>query len=94
MSTTPPGDQTSGGTPSYGRDRPGMQMPGNLDFARMPIPGNAEFIYVLGATILLAIIALVADRFDVQGWITSFTALSVAYLLSRGIAKASRVLEQ
>ena len=62
--------------------------------ARLPIPGNAEFVYVLALSVLLAIIAAIADSFDTRGWVTSVTAISVAYLLSRGIAKASRVLEQ
>lgn len=94
MSTTPPADDR--GTTSYGTtgDRPGMAMPGNLDFARMPIPGNAEFLFLLAAAILLALIALIADTFNTDGWVTSFTVLSATYLISRGIAKASRVLEQ
>jgi len=33
-------------------------------------------------------------EFDVGGWVTSFTAITIAYLISRGIAKASRVLER
>ena len=44
--------------------------------------------------ILLAIIALASDAYNVNGWVTAFTAITVAYLVSRGIAKASRVLEQ
>jgi hypothetical protein len=89
MSTTP-GDEGR-------RDRPDIPMgqtlgsPGSL--ARLPMPGNAEFAYLLVAVILLAIIAAVSDNVDIDNWWTSFTWLSIAYVLSRGIAKASRVLE-
>ena len=62
--------------------------------ARMPMPGNAEFVFFVIAMILLAIIAAIADSFDVLGWVDVFKWLGSAYLLSRGIAKASRVLEQ
>jgi len=60
----------------------------------MPMPGNAEFVFFVIAMILLAIIAAIADSFDVLGWVDVFKWLGSAYLLSRGIAKASRVLEQ
>ena len=46
------------------------------------------------ATILIAIIALAADSVDSPAFVTAFTAITFAYLISRGIAKASRVLEQ
>ena len=85
MSTTPP--EEPGG---YGA-------PPNVNFnlnALMPTPGNAELVVYIVAMILLAIIALASNAFDVGGWVTSFTAITIAYLISRGIAKASRVLEQ
>jgi hypothetical protein len=66
---------------------------GNVN-AILPIPGNAELVVYLLAMVLLTIIALASDAFDVGGWVTSFTAITIAYLVSRGIAKASRVLEQ
>jgi hypothetical protein len=89
MSTTPtePGGQRG---PGMGGMTPGTMWGG----ARMPIPGNAEFLFFLIAVILLALIALIADTYDTPGWIHSFEWLGAAYLLSRGIAKASRVLEQ
>jgi hypothetical protein len=91
MSTTPP-EQPSTPPPSggsYGR-------PANLANvnAILPIPGNAELVVYLLATILIAIIALAADQVDSGAFVTAFTALTFAYLVSRGIAKASRVLEQ
>lgn len=72
----------------------GMGMGMGMTGARMPIPGNAEFAFLVVALILLAIIAAIADSYDTLGWVHSLEWLGAAYLLSRGIAKASRVLEQ
>ena len=90
MSTTPPEQPPPGG---YDRPGAGPNVNFNLN-ALMPTPGNAELVVYLLAMILLAIIALASDAFDVRGWVTAFTAITVAYLISRGIAKASRVLER
>jgi YD repeat-containing protein len=60
----------------------------------MPIPGNAESVVYILAAIILAIVAAVADDFDANGWSIAFTWITAAYLISRGIAKASRVLER
>ena len=81
-------------TPEHGPGRPGMGMPGMWGGARMPIPGNAEFVFVVLALILLAIIAAIASSYNTPGWVHSLEWLGGAYLISRGIAKASRVLEQ
>ena len=96
MSTT----QTDPGTPPGGPD-PGAGRGGypaytamGRDIARMPIPGNAEFLFFVVAMLVLALIALIADSFDTPGWVDVFKWLGAAYLISRGIAKASRVLEQ
>ena len=86
MSTTPP-EQPS--TPSGG----GPNVNFNLS-ARPVTPGNAELLVYTLATILIAIIALASDQVGSGSFVTAFTALSFAYLISRGIAKASRVLEQ
>jgi hypothetical protein len=91
MSTTPTDPGTPGGSgpgPGYG---PYTAM--GRDIARMPIPGNAEFLFLVLALILLAIIALAADTVGVADWVDVFKWFGAAYLLSRGIAKASRVLE-
>jgi hypothetical protein len=59
------------------------------DIARLPIPGNAELgIWLLG------LVCWLTDSLTANDWMTFFTFTSVAYLLSRGVAKASRVLEQ
>lgn len=87
MSTTPTPEQPS--RPSYG------YAPGVTDaFARMPIPGNAELIVLVLALVLVAIIALAADAVGVASFVDVLKWLTAAYLISRGVAKASRVLEQ
>jgi hypothetical protein len=92
MSTTPPEQPpTSGG----GYDRPAGGPNVNFNLSALPVtPGNAELVVYILATILIAIIALAADQVDSGAFVTAFTALTFAYLISRGIAKASRVLEE
>jgi hypothetical protein len=89
MSTTPP---EQSGAPT-GASRPTMGMPSIPSGARMPIPGNAEFAALVAIEIFLAIL-LLDDAWNVNNWALASTILGAAYLLSRGIAKASRVLEQ
>ena len=89
MSTTPP--EQSGGT--TGTSRPTMGMPSIPSGARMPIPGNAEFAALVAIEIFLAIL-LLDDAWNVNDWASASMVLGAAYLLSRGVAKASRVLEQ
>jgi hypothetical protein len=86
MSTTPPEQPV-------GSSRPSMGMPSIPSGARMPIPGNAEFAFVVALEIFLAIL-LLDDAWNVNDWAFASTIVGAAYLLSRGIAKASRVLEQ
>lgn len=62
--------------------------------AILPVPGNAELAIYLFATILLAVIWAASDRLDAGGFANLFTWLTIGYILSRGVAKASRVLEQ
>ena len=89
MSTTPP--EQPGGTA-----RPGMtgMMPGQWAGARMPIPGNAEFALWLVVEIIFVLIWIIAKSVNTHDWVWFTTILTATYLLSRGIAKASRVLEQ
>ena len=75
------------------RPGPGYTPATTLDMARVPIPGNAEFAVYLVAVILVAIIALASDRVDGNGFVNALIWMTAAYLISRGIAKASRVLE-
>jgi len=62
--------------------------------AILPVPGNAELAIYLLATVTLAIIWAASDALDAGGFAHFFTWLTIGYILSRGIAKASRVLEQ
>jgi hypothetical protein len=90
MSTTPPeppqAPPPSGGYSGLGRNP--------VQGAILPVPGNAELAVWLLVEIVLAIIAGISDGFNAHDWCVATTWLTVAYILSRGVAKASRVLEQ
>lgn len=90
MSTTPP-EQPSSDQPStrFG----GMTMASNVDIARLPFPGNAEFALYLLVWLVLALIWLFSDEVGAGTFATLTVALTFGYLISRGIAKAGRVLE-
>jgi hypothetical protein len=84
MST--PEQPPAGGTSGYGFTP--------VAGARMPIPGNAEFAVFFVVWVVLAIIWGASDAVNAALFAILTTILTVGYLLSRGIAKASRVLEQ
>jgi hypothetical protein len=65
-----------------------------IDVARLPIPGNAEFALYLVVLIVAWIVAWASDVLNAASWFDFFQWVTIAYILSRGIAKASRVLEQ
>jgi hypothetical protein len=65
-----------------------------IDVARLPIPGNAEFALYLVVLIVAWIVAWASDVLNAASWFDFFQWVTIAYLLSRGVAKASRVLEQ
>ena len=81
MSTTPPesGYSGIGRTPVTG--------------AILPVPGNAELAVYLFVLVFL-IIMWAADSIDGHLFAILMTVLTAFYIVSRGIAKASRVLEQ
>ena len=87
MSTTPP-EQPGGGPsrPAYGYNAPNV--------ARMPIPGNAEFLLYAVIEIVFVLIWIIADSVNTLTLVTMTTALTFGYIISRGIAKAGKVLEQ
>ena len=93
MSTTPPEQPTTPQQPAGGY---GARVPNvNLNLAAlMPTPGNAELVVYILATIVVGIVALADDRVNGPEFVTAFTFFTFAYLISRGIAKASRVLER
>ena len=72
---------------------PGMpNMP--MGVARLPIPGNAEFLLYAVAQVVAMLVCWISDTMGATTWFAFFQITTVAYILSRGIAKASRVLEQ
>jgi hypothetical protein len=62
--------------------------------ARLPVPGNAEFAVYFIIEIIFVVIWIAAESVDTHDWVWFTTILTAFYMLSRGIAKASRVLEQ
>jgi hypothetical protein len=88
MST--PDQPTQQHTPPPPRSSQGM----TIDVARLPIPGNAEFALYLAVLIIAWLIVWISDVLNAASWFDLFQWVTIAYLLSRGIAKASRVLEQ
>lgn len=93
MSTTPPEQPTTPQQPGGGYGSSGPNVNFNLS-ALMPTPGNAELAVYILATIVVGIVALADDRVNGPEFVTAFTFFTFAYLISRGIAKASRVLER
>src|SRR5919198_3485597 len=93
MSTTPP-EQPPGAAPGPppAQPRPATGWtPGTMmaSGARMPIPGNAELLVWLIVWIVLAILWAATDGVDAGLFATLTTVLTLGYLVSRGIAKAS-----
>jgi hypothetical protein len=68
---------------------PHRDLPIGLGF----MPGNAELVVWIIALFVAMIVCWIADNLDASSWLQFFTFTTVAYILSRGIAKASRVLE-
>jgi hypothetical protein len=94
--TPGPEDQTQRVPPaSYGQYPPAQQPLINWpQGARLPIPGNAELAIWFLVEIVFAIIWAASDSVDAPLFVRATAAITFAYLVSRGIAKASRVLEQ
>ncbi len=104
MSSMPPTDPTpptgapAGGAGSMGGG-PGATTgrPGGTEW-RPPIgmgffPGNAELVVWIVALVVAMLVTWIADTLGSGDWYQFFVFSTVAYLLSRGIAKASRVYE-
>ena len=77
-------------TPPPGYGGVGMGWQG----ARMPIPGNAEWLLWFIVEIVFAIIWAASDEVGAQMFLIVTAVITLGYLISRGIAKAGRVLEQ
>jgi hypothetical protein len=94
MSTTPPEEppSTQPAPPHHGGYGGLGRTP--VSGAILPVPGNAELAVWFLIEIVLAIVWAASDRVDAHDWLIATTWLTAAYIISRGIAKASRVLEQ
>jgi hypothetical protein len=85
MSATVVGGSISGGPP---------RQINVSDIARLPVPGNAEFALWLFLEIVFSLIWWFNDDVNASYWMVITAALTFGYFISRGVAKASRVLEQ
>jgi hypothetical protein len=95
MSTTPPGETPTSETTAPPRQRQPFGFVGaSGDLARLPVPGNAEFLVFLFVELIFTVLWWFRDDVDTSEWMQLTTVLTAFYLISRGIAKASRVLEQ
>jgi hypothetical protein len=98
QSTPPPppppmgGETVVAGTASGGRG--GTTQIAITDIARLPMPGNAEFALYAFLMIIFTLLWWFDDSIGSYTWMVITTALTFGYFISRGIAKASRVLEQ
>jgi hypothetical protein len=90
MATTPPPEEQ----PTNVQPSSSSYTVNVSDIARMPIPGNAELGIWILALIVAWLVCWIADSLTANDWMTFFLWTTAAYLISRGVAKASRVLEQ
>ncbi len=93
----PPGGPPPSGPPQGGPP-PGYTIPAGMvnwpAGARLTVPGNAEWALWFVVEIVFAIIWAASDEVGAQLFVIASALITFAYLISRGIAKASRVLEQ
>ena len=91
MSSTMPPDQPTqpSATTSTTGNRSGLGGTSGLP----NVPLNAELVVFLLVWVVLAILWAATDEVTAGLFATLTTALTFAYLISRGIAKASRVYE-
>jgi hypothetical protein len=85
---------TSSTEPGGGGRPMGATFGSSGSIARMPMPGNAEFAVYFIIEAIFVLIWIIAKSVDTHDWVYFTTILTAFYILSRGIAKASRVLEQ
>ncbi len=94
MSETPPEQPTA--PPPPGGQPPGYSGLGRgpVTGAILPVPGNAELAVFFAILVFLIVIWAATDSVNAALYSILMTVLTSVYILSRGIAKASRVLEQ
>ena len=83
--TTPPETTPPSSTPP----RTDREMPVGLGM----VPGNAELLVWILALIVAMLVCWIDDELDSGSWLNFFLFTTAAYLISRGVAKASRVYE-
>jgi hypothetical protein len=54
---------------------------------------NTELVVYVVVVLLIGLVVLVSDTLGAGTWVSALQWLTIAYILSRGIAKASRVYE-
>ncbi len=91
MSTTPPPSPPPPEQPHRGY---GYAHGAANPLAGMTIPFNSELVLYLVIEIIFTILWWVRDDITTGVWMPITAALTIGYLISRGIAKASRVIEQ
>jgi hypothetical protein len=78
-----------------GSTPPNRPMVGNtLATGRLPQLGNAEIAFLILVNLVALLVVLISSRITIVDWWQLFLFTNVVYILSRGIAKASRVFEQ
>jgi hypothetical protein len=87
--TTPDETTTTPGTPPPAEPPTERPLPIGLGM----VPGNAELLAWILTLIVAMLVVWIADTLNVNDWMNFFLFTTVAYLLSRGVAKASRVYE-
>ena len=86
MTTPPETTPPPSSTPPPRTDR---EMPVGLGM----VPGNAELLVWILALIVAMLVCWIDDELDSGSWLNFFLFTTAAYLISRGVAKASRVYE-
>jgi hypothetical protein len=86
VSTVPSTDPDSTPPP---RGRADFTPPIGMGF----LPGSAELLVWILALIVAMLVTWIGDTLGAADWFTFFLWTTAAYLLSRGIAKATRVYE-
>ena len=86
MSTTASeGDRSGGSGGGYGYS------PSSI--GRLPLAGNTELVIYLLVWLVIVLLWLFSDEVTAGAFATLTVALTFGYLVSRGIAKAGRVVE-
>ena len=96
MSSVPPEQPSEPTPPPSSQQAPVHEYRGlgQAPGAILPIPGNAELAVFLLIELLFAIVWAASDQVGAAAFVTATAVITFGYLVSRGIAKASRVLEQ